>query len=70
MVMYHLNLYIYMYMVIYMARKLKLEKGKIEFSDNFELIFEKTITKFGNGAKIDAPKELLGKKVYVVVRKN
>jgi len=51
-----------------MARNLKLEEGKIEFSDNFDLIYEKTVTKFGNGAKIDAPKELLGKKVYVVVR--
>ena len=55
-------------MVIYMTRKLKLEKGKIEFSDDFELIYEKTVTKFGNGAKIDAPKNLLGRKVYVVVR--
>ena len=67
-VMHHLNVYIYMYIVVYMVRNIKLEKGKIEFSDNFDLIFEKTVTKFGNGAKIDAPKELLGKKVYVVVR--
>ena len=37
--------------------------------DEFEFFFEKVITKFGNGAKIDAPKELLGKKVYVIVRK-
>jgi len=50
-------------------RKIKLEKGKLELQDEFEFIFEKTITKFGNGAKIDAPKELLGRKVYVVVRK-
>lgn len=49
--------------------KIKLEQGKIELKDNYEMIFEKTITKFGNGAKIDAPKELLGKKVYVIVRK-
>ena len=58
-----------MYMVLYMA-KIKLEKGKIELRDNYDLIFEKIITKFGNGAKIDAPKELLGRKVYVIVRKN
>ena len=58
-----------MYMVLYIA-KIKLEKGKIELRDNYELIFEKIITKFGNGAKIDAPKELLGKKVYVIVRKD
>ena len=57
-----------MYYKVYMA-KIKLEKGKIELKDNYELIFEKTITKFGNGAKIDAPKNLLGKKVYVIVRK-
>jgi len=58
-----------MYRVLYMA-KIKLEKGKIELRDNYDLIFEKIITKFGNGAKIDAPKELLGKKVYVIVRKD
>ncbi|MBI4980358.1 DUF2080 family transposase-associated protein [Candidatus Woesearchaeota archaeon] len=28
------------------------------------------MTKFGTGAKIDAPKELLGKEVYVLIRKN
>ena len=50
-------------------RVIKLEKGKLELKDEFELIFERTITKFGNGAKIDAPKDLLGRKVYVVLRK-
>ncbi|MBU4069754.1 MAG: DUF2080 family transposase-associated protein [Nanoarchaeota archaeon] len=50
-------------------RNIKLEKGKLELKDEFELIFEKTITKFGNGAKIDAPKEFLGRKVYVILRK-
>lgn len=52
-----------------MARA-KAEKGKFELKDEYESIFEKTVTKFGNGAKIDAPKELLGKKVYVIVRKS
>ena len=32
--------------------------------------FEKTITKFGNGAKVNAPKEYLGKKVIVLVIRN
>lgn len=67
--MYHRNLYIYKYIFIYMARKITMEKGKIELKDEFELIFEKSITKFGSGAKIDAPKEFLGKKVYVIIRK-
>lgn len=52
-----------------MARKIKMESGKIELNDEFDLIFEKSITKFGSGAKIDAPKEFLGRKVYVIVRK-
>jgi len=50
-------------------RSVKLENGKLELRDEFELIFERTITKFGNGAKIDAPKDLLGRKVYVILRK-
>ena len=50
-------------------RTVKLEKGKLELKDEFELIFERTVTKFGNGAKIDAPKNLLGRKVYVILRR-
>jgi len=50
-------------------RKIRLYEGKLEMTDSFEFIFEKIISKFGNGAKIDAPKEFLGKKVYVIVRK-
>ena len=28
---------------------------------------KKTVTKFGNGAKVDCPKEFLGKEVYLVI---
>lgn len=59
-----------MYIIVYMPkRSIKLTKGKLELKDDFELIFEKEITKFGNGAKIDAPKEFLGRKVYVILRR-
>lgn len=34
---------------------------------NIKAYFEKSVTKFGNGAKIDAPKEHLGRKVIVLV---
>jgi putative transposon-encoded protein len=34
-----------------------------------EGFFEKIVTKFGNGAKIDCPKQYLGRGIYVVVRK-
>ena len=52
-------------------RTIGVRKGNLELKDNtIEVIYEKTITKFGNGAKIDAPKEYLGKKVYVLIRRS
>ena len=50
-------------------RKIKMIDGKLHLTDDIELIYEKIITKFGSGAKIDAPKEHLGKKVYVLIRR-
>ena len=57
-------------MIIYMARKIELKKGELNIKDTITTVFEKTITKFGTGAKIDAPKEFLGKKVYVLIRED
>jgi len=34
---------------------------------NIAGFFERTVTKFGTGAKIDAPKDYLGKKVTILV---
>ena len=51
-----------------MARKIKINKNKISFEEEFEGMFEKTITKFGTGAKIDAPKEHIGKKVLIFIK--
>ena len=31
---------------------------------------KRTVTKFGNGAKVDCPKEFLGKIVYLVILEN
>jgi len=53
-----------------MARKIKLNKNKLNFEEEFEWMFEKVITKFGTGAKIDAPKEHIGKRVLVFVKKD
>jgi len=48
-------------------RKITLKKGNLTLSDEVISFYEKTITRFGNGAKIDAPKEFLGKKAYVMI---
>ena len=43
---------------------------KLQLNDEIEVVFEKQVTAFGTGAKIDCPKEYLGKKVYVMIRKS
>jgi len=48
-------------------RQLKLKGKKLDLSDEILGFFEKRVTRFGNGAKIDCPKEFLGKRVYVVI---
>jgi len=51
-----------------MVRKIEVKKNKVNFEEEFEWMFEKKITKFGTGAKIDAPKEHIGRKVLVFVK--
>lgn len=50
-------------------RTIKAFKGKLELKDNVEVIYEKTVTKYGTGAKIDCMREHLGKTAYVIIRK-
>jgi len=51
-------------------KSLRLHDGRLELSDEVVGFFERNVTRFGNGAKIDCPKEYLGKRVYVIVCKN
>ncbi len=37
--------------------------------DGVEGFFEKRVTPFGTGAKVDCPKQYLGRAVYVIIRK-
>lgn len=54
-----------------MPREVKAVKGgKIAIRDNVEEIYEKRVTPYGNGAKIDAQKKHIGKRVFVIVIKN
>ena len=48
-------------------RKIIIDKGMLVLTDNVIGFFKKTVTKFGTGAKVDCPKEHIGKTVYVVV---
>lgn len=44
--------------------------GKIHLKDNVLEIYEKNITPYGNGAKIDAQKKHLGRRAYVIILKD
>ncbi len=44
--------------------------GRLTINDNVEEIYEKRITPYGNGAKIDAQKKYIGKRVFVIVLKD
>jgi putative transposon-encoded protein len=47
--------------------QVKVGEGLLQLSDDVERFFEKRVTRFGTGAKIDCPKEFLGRRVYVIV---
>ena len=53
-----------------MPREIKAVKsGKITIKDNVEELYEKKVTPYGNGAKVDAPKRHIGKRAYIIILK-
>ena len=53
-----------------MPRKvIAVKGGKIKIEDNVEEIYEKIVTPYGNGAKIEAQKKYIGRKAFVVILK-
>lgn len=52
-----------------MAKKLTLTRARLVLSDEIEGFIRKKVTPFGTGAKVDCPKEFLGKFVYLVIVK-
>jgi len=59
--------YINISMDILTMRKLSVIKGDFTLTDEVEIVFEKTVTPFGNSAKLDVPKRYLGKRAYVLI---
>ena len=53
-----------------MARKVHaVSGGKIKIEDNVEEIYEKAVTPYGNGAKLDAQKKYIGRKAFIIILK-
>ena len=60
-----------MYILINMSREIKAVKGgRITIKDNVEEIYEKKVTPYGNGAKLDTPKRHIGKRAYIIILKD
>ena len=66
---YNTEKLIYVSIHIKYMRKIKMQDKRFHISDDIDFVYEKVINKYGTGAKIDAPKEFLGRKVYVLIRK-
>lgn len=50
-------------------RKIRITHDEITLTDNVEIVYEKRVTPFGNGAKVDAPKKYIGSRAYVIILK-
>jgi len=50
-------------------RKITVEHGKLTLEDDIEEVYEGVVKPIGNGGMILATKKLVGKKVYVLIRK-
>jgi len=51
-------------------REISIKDETIIIKDGVETLYEKTVTPFGNSAKVDVPKRFIGRRVYVVVLKD
>lgn len=43
--------------------------GKLKIQDGVEEIYEKVVTPYGNGAKLDAQKRYIGRKAFIIILK-
>jgi len=54
-----------------MSREIKaVAGGKVLIKDDVEELYEKRVTPYGNGAKLDAPKRYIGRRAYIIILKD
>ena len=51
-------------------KKVKVVEANVITVRNIQAYMERVVTKFGSGAKVDCPKEFLGKKAYLIIEKD
>lgn len=50
-------------------KKIKIEEKTKVTVDGIDGFIKRRVTPFGNSAKVDCPKEYLGREVYLVIKK-
>jgi putative transposon-encoded protein len=55
--------------VVVNMRKIEVIEENITLTDEVELFYEKRVTPFGTGAKVDVPKKYIGRRAYVIILK-
>jgi len=65
----HHNPNIYLIYITFSMKHIPVKETTRLTVDGVEAFFEKTVTAFGTGAKIDCPRQYLGRNVYVVIRR-
>lgn len=53
-----------------MTRKISIKNNKIKLEDDIEEITEGIVKQIGNGGMIMSSKKHIGKKAYILIRKN
>lgn len=51
-------------------KKIELIKEDLKLTDKIIGFMERTVTRFGTSAKVDCPKQYIGKRVYLIVCKD
>lgn len=51
-------------------RKIEIKKGNLQIKERVIGFIEKRVTHFGTGAKVDCPREYIGKRVYLIICKD
>ncbi|MEM3771623.1 MAG: DUF2080 family transposase-associated protein [Candidatus Micrarchaeia archaeon] len=51
------------------VRKVHIKEDNHITVKNIQTYMERTVTKFGSGAKVDRPKEFLGKRALLIIKK-
>lgn len=51
-------------------RRVEIKEANEITVKNIQAYIERAVTRFGSGAKVDCPKEFLGKKVCLIIKKD